>query len=387
MIFKIVDGRSCFYQWDIDRQISVSDPTITEVHFCNRTDSCSLVVEVKDGIANVPNKVLQSGYKVRVFGYDGKATLHEATFEVKARTKPIDYIYTETEIKHYADLERRLDEIEREGFDEEVVNTAVNNYLSENSISLNNYYNKEEIDSFVDTIPKQVSQLENDKEYISLNDRAANPRNAASLLFLSHFKNNPVSPVNKVDNFTKDLRTDGIVRWMGIDNTDYNPMRNNITGWFKCNSDGTFKDINYNSSEGWGSLKYGQYYLGYTAQIYEFESFDLIKKALSNSIAYDNATSGLEATTIVEAINELASRPSGDGGTVDLTGYATEEYVDNAISSIDIPDVDLTDYYTKTEVDNLLADMPSGGGGLTEEEVQELIDNTLAGLDGDEVIY
>lgn len=136
MIFKIVDGRSCFYQWDIDRQISVSDPTITEVHFCNRTEACSLVVEVKDGIANVPNKVLQNGYPVRVFGYDGKATLHEATFEVKARTKPIDYIYTETEIKHYEDLEKRLDEIEKNGISEEVITNAVNSYLEENPIDV-----------------------------------------------------------------------------------------------------------------------------------------------------------------------------------------------------------------------------------------------------------
>ena len=67
MIFKIADGRECFYQWDIDRQVIVDDPTIKEVHFCNRTDECSLVVPVEDGIANVPNLILQSSYKVRVF--------------------------------------------------------------------------------------------------------------------------------------------------------------------------------------------------------------------------------------------------------------------------------------------------------------------------------
>lgn len=99
MIFKIADGREYFYQWDIDRQIIVDDPTITEVHFCNRTDNCSLVVEVVDGVANVPNKLLQNGYSIRVFGYDGKATMHEATFEVKARTQPADYVYTETVVK------------------------------------------------------------------------------------------------------------------------------------------------------------------------------------------------------------------------------------------------------------------------------------------------
>ena len=36
---------------------------------------------------------------------------------------------------------------------------------------------------------------------------------------------------------------------------------------------------------------------------------------------------------------------------VDLTGYATEAYVTNAIDNIDIPEVDLTYYYTKSETD------------------------------------
>ena len=116
MIFKIADGRTCFYQWDIDRQIIVSDPTIKEVHFCNRTDNCSLVVPVEDGVANVPNKLLQSGYAIRVFGYDGKATLHEATYEVKARTRPADYVYTEEQeytIEYY--LAKAIDEAKANG--------------------------------------------------------------------------------------------------------------------------------------------------------------------------------------------------------------------------------------------------------------------------------
>ena len=98
-MFRIVDGREHFYQWDLDRQIAVEDSSIVEVHFCNRTDECSLVVDVVDGVANVPNIILQNSFDVRVFGYDGKATLHDKVFKVKPRTKPADYVYTETVIK------------------------------------------------------------------------------------------------------------------------------------------------------------------------------------------------------------------------------------------------------------------------------------------------
>jgi hypothetical protein len=49
----------------------------------------------------------------------------------------------------------------------------------------------------------------------------------------------------------------------------------------------------------------------------------------------------------------------GEGGSVDLTGYATTEYVDNAINNIEIPEVDLTDYATKEELNNALGDIES----------------------------
>jgi hypothetical protein len=111
-MFRIVDGREYFYQWDLDRQVIVDDPSITEVHFCNRTDECSLVVEVTDGVANVPNIILQSSFDIRIFGYDGKATLHDKVFKVKPRTRPSDYVYTETEVKNYEEYIAKVAELE-----------------------------------------------------------------------------------------------------------------------------------------------------------------------------------------------------------------------------------------------------------------------------------
>ena len=114
-MFKIEDGRSQFYQWDLDRKLIVEDPTITEVHFCNRTDNCSLVCETyqENGITlvNVPNLLLQTDWKIHVYAYVGY-TKHDECFEVKSRTKPADYIYTETEIKRYEDFENRIKDLE-----------------------------------------------------------------------------------------------------------------------------------------------------------------------------------------------------------------------------------------------------------------------------------
>lgn len=192
-MFRIADGRESFYQWDLDRQIIVEDNSIVEVHFCNRTDDCSLVVEVVDGLANVPNILLQSSFDVRVFGYDGKATLHDKKFKVNARTKPADYTYKETEIKSYEYLENKIKEIEENGVSDEVIEKAVKDYLTEvevvdekarediEEIKNAGYATEGYVDNAIDNIPgvdlskhalkselpTKVSQLENDSKFIT----------------------------------------------------------------------------------------------------------------------------------------------------------------------------------------------------------------------------
>ena len=112
-MFKIKDGRDKFYQWDIDRKLIVEDASISEVHFSNRTDDYALVVKtyVENGItlANVPNILLQTDWRIHVYAVDSNYTKHEKCYEVIARTKPSDYVYTETEIINWQYIKTELD--------------------------------------------------------------------------------------------------------------------------------------------------------------------------------------------------------------------------------------------------------------------------------------
>ena len=109
-MFTLQDGREHLYQWDLDRYIIVEDKTICEVHFCNRTSDCSLVVEVKDGLAPIPNILLQEARPIRAYAYcDDKYTLTEQQFTVKSRTRPDDYVYTETDTITVRDMIDRAD--------------------------------------------------------------------------------------------------------------------------------------------------------------------------------------------------------------------------------------------------------------------------------------
>lgn len=125
-MFTLEDGREHLFQWDTNRRIIVDDDSIDEVHFCNKTDTCSLVVEVKEiaiynngketakaRVAEVPNILLQTDFPIRVYAYlkDGYTKV-EHCFKVKARTKPADYAYTETELKNYDTLNNKIDDVE-----------------------------------------------------------------------------------------------------------------------------------------------------------------------------------------------------------------------------------------------------------------------------------
>lgn len=136
-MFELRNGRECFFQWDLDQQLIVSDPSITEVHFCNKTDDCSLVCKVyeEDGLrlVNVPNILLQTDWSIRVYAYCTNYTKQEKIFKVCPRTKPADYVYTETEVATWDKLEQRMDELESTVTAEGIEN-AVTEYLKENPV-------------------------------------------------------------------------------------------------------------------------------------------------------------------------------------------------------------------------------------------------------------
>jgi hypothetical protein len=77
-------------------------------------------------------------------------------------------------------------------------------------------------------------------------------------------------------------------------------------------------------------------------------------------------------------------------GTIDTTGYATEEYVDNAVENILDANIDLTDYVKKSELPDVSGFVTmaqvEAKGYLTEAEVLDLIQANIP-ASGDEVSY
>ena len=152
-MFKILDGRDELFQWDINRQIIVSDASIDAIHYSNRTDDSALVVEVKEKnglrVADIPNILLQESWDINVYGYcDGYYTKQAARIKVNPRTKPESYVYTETEVLNYNTVMEKIDRVENN------IAEAVNDYLIKNPVvvDLSNYYTKSQVDAAIDTV-------------------------------------------------------------------------------------------------------------------------------------------------------------------------------------------------------------------------------------------
>ena len=152
-MFKILDGRDELFQWDINRQIIVSDASIDAVHYSNRTDDSALVVEVKEKnglrVADIPNILLQESWDINVYGYcDGYYTKQAARIKVNPRTKPESYVYTETEVLNYNTVMEKIDRVENN------IGAAVNDYLIKNPVvvDLSNYYTKSQVDAAIDAV-------------------------------------------------------------------------------------------------------------------------------------------------------------------------------------------------------------------------------------------
>lgn len=100
MTITLSDGRANLYQWDTGRTV-VLDFDAAQCHFENKAYGRTVDVEIKDKTAIIPDVLLQKSGKLRVFAFVGTAdegyTKIEKIFDIIARNKPADYVFTPSE--------------------------------------------------------------------------------------------------------------------------------------------------------------------------------------------------------------------------------------------------------------------------------------------------
>lgn len=111
---SITADKTPWYQWDTGLTVTVSGGAMNECHFANRKQGTAYVQAVINGVARVPDELLQVAAPIKVYGfvYDdaGGQTHVDQTFEVIARNIPSDYTYAKTIQKTIRDAEAARDE-------------------------------------------------------------------------------------------------------------------------------------------------------------------------------------------------------------------------------------------------------------------------------------
>ena len=114
------DGRSELWQWDTGRNLNV-DADCTQVHFSNKVFGRSVDVDVVDGVASIPDILLQTEKDLTVWAFVGTPengyTKFSKTFKVNKRNKPADYVFTPPEQTTLGEILERLDDIRVEETD------------------------------------------------------------------------------------------------------------------------------------------------------------------------------------------------------------------------------------------------------------------------------
>lgn len=113
-MFAIANGRKALWQWDLNQQLTVAG-SCTEVHYLDKGSPSTLTVAVKDGKADIPNVLLQRPGRLVVYAYIVDAQDHHTkvceTFGIAPRPKPAEYVYTETEVKTWSDLQSQIGDL------------------------------------------------------------------------------------------------------------------------------------------------------------------------------------------------------------------------------------------------------------------------------------
>ena len=130
------DGRDELWQWDTGRTLIV-DPDCSQVHFRKNVFDRSIDVDVVNGVAIIPDVLLQTDKDLIVWAFSGTAengyTKIRKTFKVNRRNKPADYVFTPPDQTTLEQIQEKIDYLESIQ-DPDAIKNAVNDYLEQNPV-------------------------------------------------------------------------------------------------------------------------------------------------------------------------------------------------------------------------------------------------------------
>ena len=132
------DGRSELWQWDTNRKLTV-DAECSQVHFSNKVFGRSIDVDVVDGVAIIPDILLQIDKELTAWAFVGTAengyTKISKVFKVNKRNKPADYVFTPPEQTSLEEIKEKIEYLESIQ-DPDAIKNAIEEYLEQNPVEI-----------------------------------------------------------------------------------------------------------------------------------------------------------------------------------------------------------------------------------------------------------
>ena len=130
------DGRSELWQWDTGRTLTV-DADCSQVHFSNKVFGRSIDVDVVDGVAIIPDILLQTDKDLFAWAFVGTSengyTKISKVFKVNRRNKPADYVFTPPDQTSLEEIKEKIEYLESIQ-DPDAIKNAVEDYLEQNPV-------------------------------------------------------------------------------------------------------------------------------------------------------------------------------------------------------------------------------------------------------------
>jgi hypothetical protein len=130
------DGRNELWQWDTGRKLAV-DAECSQVHFSNKVFGRSIDVDVVDGVAIIPDILLQTDKELTAWAFVGTPenghTKISKIFKVNKRNKPADYVFTSPDQTTLEEIKEKIEYLES-GQNPDAIKNAIEDYLEQNPI-------------------------------------------------------------------------------------------------------------------------------------------------------------------------------------------------------------------------------------------------------------
>lgn len=189
---KLTDEITTLFQWDTGRSVTADS---TQVHFSNKQLGRSFDVDVKDGVALIPDMLLTCAAPIKAWAWVGTATegytKEELVIPVQPRNKPADYVFTPTEQTTLADIQGQigdLSELKTTARDNlvDAINEAAESGGGASMAENVKYTNADlpNVENVKQALDANTASIKSDKSAITANTAAAN-KNAQDISEIS----------------------------------------------------------------------------------------------------------------------------------------------------------------------------------------------------------